>query len=40
MDFTLDNIGSFLSQTFTETSIILTETWVDDNLIRTSSFGH
>ncbi|PTO74397.1 hypothetical protein CWN93_22765, partial [Vibrio splendidus] len=33
MDFTLDSIGSFLSQTFTETSIILTETWVDDNFL-------
>ncbi len=33
MDFTMDNIGSFLSQTFTETSIILTETWVEDNFL-------
>ncbi|MFA0677470.1 sterol desaturase family protein, partial [Vibrio sp. 10N.222.51.A6] len=33
MNFTMDSIGNFLSQTFTETSIILTETWVDDNFL-------
>ncbi|MFA0464763.1 sterol desaturase family protein, partial [Vibrio sp. 10N.261.45.F1] len=33
MNFTMDSIGDFLSQTFTETSIILTETWVDDNFL-------
>ena len=33
MDFTMDSIGNFLSQTFTETSIIFTESWVDDNFL-------
>lgn len=33
MDLTMDSIGNFLSQTFSETSIILTETWVDDNFL-------
>ncbi len=33
MDFTMDSIGSFLSNVFPETSIILPETWVDDNFV-------